>query len=180
MPHSRVLEGRWSESRRPASDPAHPAETAALPADGTRILSDSGSLSRDVTVLVAVPSRPLREALVAAINAVDGFIVVAEATTDEQARALAHRLQPTLALVDRDLPDCGGSWTIQALRGDGLVEAAIEIGLRDDADTHAGALAVGALAYVPLGTAPAELLQVLSRAAHHVASTASHPTQLAS
>ncbi len=112
-------------------------------------------------MLVAVDAARVREALVAMIGAVDGFRVVATVASDEQAVRQARRLRPTLALIDQDLPACGGAWAVQTLRDEQLVQAIVAIGLRADGSTRERARAAGARAYVQTGASPDDLLAAL-------------------
>ena len=67
---------------------------------------------RETTVLVAVESAQVREALVAMLGALDSFRVVAEAPNDEAAVEAARTHRPHLALVDTELSAGGGWWAI--------------------------------------------------------------------
>ena len=123
------------------------------------------------TVLVAVRSPQVREGLAAMIGALDGYRVVAEAASDDQAVELARSCRPRLALVDQELSECASGWTIQALRREGLVRAVVALGRR--ADDGARARAVGACAYVEMGSTPGDILRALERANRHPARPAS-------
>src|SRR5436853_4857990 len=70
----------------------------------------------ETTVLVAVGSGRVREALVAMLGAQKGFRVVAEAATDEAALEAARALRPHLAVVETELSGCCGHWVIQQIR----------------------------------------------------------------
>ncbi len=121
------------------------------------MLTDSG----EPTVLVAVQSPEVREGLVAMLEALGGFLIVAEASTDDQALALARTLRPHLALVDQELSGHGGWWTIRALQQEQLAEVIVAIGRRSD-----GLIAqlAGAQAYIQVGCAPSELLTTVQNA----------------
>ena len=95
------------------------------------------------------------------LGAVDGFQVVGEASTGEQALELARRFRPHLALVDQELAGLGGWWTINALQTERLAQVVVALGWRGD-----GVLAqvAGAQAYVQMGTAPRELLSSVEAA----------------
>ena len=122
-------------------------------------LPDGGD--RVTTVLVAVESAQVREALVAMLGALDGFRVVAEADTDEAAIEAARAQRPQLALVEPELSGCGGWWVIQQIRAEHLASVVVALGRRAD-----GALAqiVGAQSYVQMGTSPRDLLCALEAA----------------
>jgi DNA-binding NarL/FixJ family response regulator len=113
-------------------------------------------------VLVAVSSQQVREALVAMIGALEGFRVVAEATSADQALHLARTLLPALAVVDEDFVDCGSSWTIQRLCEERLAEAVVAIGWR--ANGAYRARAAGADLYLEMGGSPDDVLHALRNA----------------
>lgn len=122
------------------------------------------SQPQEVPVLVAVASSAVREAVAALMNALEGFRVVAEVDTHDQAIERARTLRPTLAVIDQDLPPCGGAWTLRRLRDEGLVRAQVAIGLRADSVTRACAAAAGASAYVQTGAPAVEVLAALETA----------------
>lgn len=95
------------------------------------------------------------------LGALDGFQVVGEASTQEQAVALAREWRPRLALIDHELSDQGVWWAIQVLRGEELADVIVALGRRAD-----GLLAelAGADAYVQIGCMPRDLLNVLELA----------------
>jgi DNA-binding NarL/FixJ family response regulator len=113
------------------------------------------------TVLVAVESAQVREALVAMLGALDGFHVVAEAGTDAAALEAARNQRPHLALVEPELSDCGGWWVIQQIRAEHLASVVVALGRRADGGC---AQIVGAQSYVQMGTAPRDLLSALEAA----------------
>jgi DNA-binding NarL/FixJ family response regulator len=113
------------------------------------------------TVLVAVASAQVREALVAMLGALDGFRVVAEADTDESALEAARNQRPGLALIDPELSGFGGWRVIQQIQAEHLADVVVALGRRAD-----GILAqtVGAQTYVQMGTSPRDLLSALETA----------------
>ena len=113
------------------------------------------------TVLVAVESAQVREALVAMLGALDGFRVVAEADTDQATLDAARRQRPHLALVEPELSDCGGWWVIQQIRAEHLAGVVVALGRRADGGC---AQIVGAQSYVQMGTSPRDLLKALEAA----------------
>jgi DNA-binding NarL/FixJ family response regulator len=113
------------------------------------------------TVLVAVESDQVREALVAMLGANDRFRVVAETNNAETALDAARRQRPRLVLIDPELSDCGGWWVIQQIRAEQLACVVVALG------RHAnGTLAelAGAQSYVQMGIAPRDLLSALEAA----------------
>jgi DNA-binding NarL/FixJ family response regulator len=116
----------------------------------------------ETTVLVAVESARVREALVAMLGATDGFRIVAEAETDEAALEAARRQRPRLVLIEPELSDCGGWWVIQQIRAEELAGVVVALGRH----ANAGSLAqlAGAQSYVQMGTSPRDLLSALETA----------------
>jgi DNA-binding NarL/FixJ family response regulator len=95
------------------------------------------------------------------LGAREGFQVVGEAATCEEALELARTHHPYLALIDQELSGLGGCWTIRAVQSEQLAQVIVALGRRAD-----GVLAevAGAQAYVQMGTAPRELLSTLEAA----------------
>ena len=105
------------------------------------------------------------------LGAHDGFEIVGEADTDEQALAMAHRLRPELALIEQEISDCCGWWLIQSIQRERLAKAVVALGLRGD---DFAARQAGADAYIQVGSSPREVLQALRRALRSVAETEDH------
>ncbi|HEX8966360.1 MAG TPA: hypothetical protein VF937_00675 [Chloroflexota bacterium] len=121
----------------------------------------AASEAPETTVLVAVESANVREALVAMLGTLDGFRVVAEADTDDAALDAARRQRPHLALIEPELSGCGGWWAIQQMQSEHLAEVVVALGRRAN-----GALAqlAGAQCYVQMGASPRDLLSALQAA----------------
>jgi DNA-binding NarL/FixJ family response regulator len=115
----------------------------------------------ETTILVAVESAQVREALVAMLGALDGFRVVAEACNDEAALEAARRQRPRLALIEPELSGCGGWWAIQQIRAERLAGVVVALGRR--ANDGLARLA-GAQSYVQMGVSPRDLLSALEAA----------------
>jgi DNA-binding NarL/FixJ family response regulator len=115
----------------------------------------------ETTVLVAMQSAHVREALVAMLGAVDGFRIVAETDNDELAVEAARRQRPDLALVEPELSNCRGWWAIQQIQAEQSAGVIVALGRRADAQF---AQLVGAQTYVQIGTAPRDLLSALEAA----------------
>ena len=115
----------------------------------------------ETTVLVAVESERVREALVAMLGAIDGFRIVADVGTDEAALEAARRQRPRVALIEPELSDCGGWWLIQRIRAEQLACVVVALGRQAN-----GSLAhlAGAQSYVQMGSSPRDLLCALETA----------------
>jgi DNA-binding NarL/FixJ family response regulator len=113
------------------------------------------------TVVVAVESDKVREALVAMLAANGGFSVVADTSSADAALEAARRQHPRLVLIDPELSDCDGWWVIQQIRSEQLACAVVALG------RHAnGTLAqlAGAESYVQVGISPRDLLTAIETA----------------
>ncbi len=122
------------------------------------------STNPETTVLVAVRAPKVREAVVAMIGALEGFTVVAEAGSGQQAILAARTHRPALAVVDQDLGGCGGAWTVQTLREERIVPAIVAIGMRADDGTRYRAFGAGAQSYVQTGAPTEDILAALNQA----------------
>jgi len=138
-----------------------PRSQVLQPAPATATTATTDSAVPATTVLVAVHSAQVREGLVAMFGAVDGFRVIGEASTGEQALELARAFKPQLALIDQDLAGLGGWWTINALQSEQLAQVIVALGWRCNESL---AQVAGAQAWVQLGTAPRELLSCVEAA----------------
>jgi len=128
----------------------------------TRTLDELASQAAPVTtVLVAVESARVREALVAMLGALEGFRVVAEAATGDQALELARSARPQLAVVDQELSGDSGPWAIHCMQREQLARVIVAIGRNADG---VQARLAGACAYVQMGTPPRDLLHALRAA----------------
>jgi DNA-binding NarL/FixJ family response regulator len=119
----------------------------------TTTLTDS-EISR-TTVLVAVESAQVREALVAMLGTLDRFRVVADVDSADAAVEAARRERPNLALIEPELSSCGGWWAIREIEAEHLAGVVVALGRRADCGQ---AQLVGARTYVQMGTSPRELL----------------------
>jgi DNA-binding NarL/FixJ family response regulator len=116
----------------------------------------------ETTVLVAVGSARVREALVAMLGATDGFRIVGEADSDDAALEAARRQRPRLVLIEPELSNCGGWWVIQQIRAEQVGCVVVALGRQ----ANGGSLArlAGAQSYVEMGTSPRDLLSALELA----------------
>jgi DNA-binding NarL/FixJ family response regulator len=113
------------------------------------------------TVVVAVGSDQVREALVAMLSASEGFRIVAETSSADAALEAARRQHPRLVLIDPELSNCGGWRVIQQIRREQL--ACVVVALGRHANGTAAQLA-GAQSYVQMGIAPRDLLTAIEAA----------------
>ncbi|MGI9144951.1 MAG: response regulator [Chloroflexota bacterium] len=113
------------------------------------------------TVVVAVESARVREALAAMLGALEHFRVVGEVDTADAAVEVARIQHPDLALVELELSGCGGWWAIKQIQAERLAGVVVALGRR--AQTTPNQL-VGVGAYVQMGTSPRDLLMAVEAA----------------
>jgi len=77
-----------------------------------------------------------------------GFTVVGEAHTGQEALALIRRLQPELVLLDIYLPDMSGLEVMRRVRTEGLPVDVIAVTAAKDVETLRGAMQGGVLHYL--------------------------------
>jgi two-component system, NarL family, response regulator DesR len=142
-------------------EPLTLAQNCGVGVESLALESVAPAASAETTVLVAVESALLREALVAALGALDGFRVVAEAANDDQALELARKARPQLALIDQELSGDSGPWAIHCMRSEQLASVIVAIGR--GADGNQAKLA-GACEYVQIGAPPRDLLRAVRAA----------------
>jgi DNA-binding NarL/FixJ family response regulator len=136
--------------------------------------SANGALNSTTTVLVAVESPKVREALVAMLGAHDGFQVVAEADSEDTAIEAARIQRPQLALIDLELSGCGGWWAIHQIQAEHLAGVVVALGRRGDS----GCVQMSAAqTYVQMGASPSDLVSALEAAVLLQVSDASGQTE---
>jgi two-component system, NarL family, invasion response regulator UvrY len=145
------VRGRTCATERSASD----LSRSKIPA------VNFGNVASKTTVLVAVESAQVREALVAMLGALDRFRVVAEVDNADEAVEAARSQLPNLALIEPELSGCGGWWAIKEIEAERLAGVVVALGRRADCGQ---AQLVGARTYVQMGTSPRELLDALEAA----------------
>lgn len=87
--------------------------------------------------------------------------IVGEASTAQEAIALAEQLQPDVMLMDIGLPDASGIETTAAIKQRWPQIAVVALTIHEDEEYFFKMLHAGASAYVPKRAAPAELLTAI-------------------
>jgi two-component system, NarL family, nitrate/nitrite response regulator NarL len=120
----------------------------------------------EVLRVIVGDDHPLfRQGVVSALSREADLEVVGEASSGEEAFALAKKLVPDVVVLDVSMPGWGGVLTVEKLREVFPAITVIMLTMSEDTDSLLSALKAGARGYVLKGIAPRELAQVL-RSAH--------------
>jgi two-component system, NarL family, invasion response regulator UvrY len=101
-----------------------------------------------VRVLVADDQVPFRRAARSLIAATDGFELVGEAASGEQAVELARSLRPDLVLMDVEMEGLGGIEAARTIAGADPRVVTILVSTYPESDLPSGAAACGAGGYL--------------------------------
>lgn len=122
-------------------------------------------MSEKIKILVVDDHAIVRKGLVALLNSIEGFTVVAEASDGEQA-IQAHRVaKPDVTLMDLRLPKLGGADAIAAIRREQPAARVIVLTTFDGDEDIFRALQAGAKGYLLKGMDAGELTEAI-RAVH--------------
>ncbi|HLK68638.1 MAG TPA: response regulator transcription factor [Bryobacteraceae bacterium] len=119
-----------------------------------------------IRVLLVEDQREIREGLAALIDGTTGFRCCGAYGTMEQALARLESDNPSLALIDIDLPGMSGIDGIRLLAERRPTVHPLILTIHDDDDRILKALCAGANGYLLKGIAPARLLDCLKEAAN--------------
>lgn len=122
-------------------------------------------MSDAIDVLV-VDDHPLfRQGVVHSLGAEPGIAIVGEASSGEEALALAQALLPDIVLLDISMPGWNGLVTAERIATACPATAIVMLTVSDDQDKLLAAFKAGARAYVLKGVAAHELARVVRAAA---------------
>jgi len=110
-----------------------------------------------ITVLVADDHAVVREGIRTVLEAVDGFIVVAEAANGEEALALIEQHDPDVAILDLTMPGLSGIDVIARLRERTDRTNVLILSMHDHPEYVLGAVRAGADGYLLKSAGPAEV-----------------------
>ncbi len=117
-----------------------------------------------IKILLADDHALLREGLRKSFEAA-GDTVVGEASTGEEAVALARALQPNVVLMDLSMPVMDGIEATRQIRQEGNGIRVAVLTMHDDIDKTRDAIAAGASAYLSKGTSFTEVRETVHRVA---------------
>ncbi|WP_239614883.1 response regulator [Cohnella mopanensis] len=105
-------------------------------------------MSEPIRLLLADDHRHAREGMRTIVSAVPDFLVVGEATSGEEALAMAGGLQPDLILMDINMPGMGGLEAVKAIKSEYPSIKIIMVTVSDDVSHLFEALKKGAQGYL--------------------------------
>ena len=114
-----------------------------------------------VRVVIVDDQPPFREAAGLVFDLLEGFEVVAEARSAEEALSLVDALDPDLVLMDINLPGMSGVEATRRLRQEHPEVVTVLVSTYEVEDLPSGAASSGALAYVHKEHLDADLVEQL-------------------
>lgn len=120
-----------------------------------------------VSVLIVDDQAPFRHAARAVVRRLDGFEVVGEADTGEEAVAAADRLAPELVLMDINLPGIDGVEATRRIVADHPDTVVVLVSTYEEADLPEGAATCGAVGYLQKAAVRPQPLGELWERHHH-------------
>jgi DNA-binding NarL/FixJ family response regulator len=112
-------------------------------------------------LLIADDSEPFRTGLGALVAAVDGMVVTGNASSGDEAIALALDLQPDVVLMDLNMPGRNGIEATRAIVSAAPHIAVLILTMHEDDESVFAAVQAGARGYLVKGARQAELLRAI-------------------
>ena len=122
------------------------------------MLPEAPAAGATTTVVIVDDHVIVREGTRQLLEREDGIEVVGEVSTVREAVALAHSLEPTLMVVDVELPDGSGVNVVREVVDAGLPVRCLMLSAHDDYVFVSEALAAGAAGYLLKTVSAAELV----------------------
>ncbi|WP_261554791.1 response regulator [Frankia tisae] len=119
-----------------------------------------------VRVLIVDDHRIVLEGLAALLDSVDGIEVVGEATSGEQAVALAGPASPDVVLMDVDMPGIGGIEATRRIRAAHPGVAILMLTMYGEDEFVFAALRAGARGYLLKGAQQDDVIRTIGAVAH--------------
>ena len=121
-----------------------------------------------VRVLIVDDQEPFRLAARMVVDVTDGFEVVGEAETGEDAVAMTTDLAPDLVLMDVNLPGIDGLEATRRILGDNGPPVVLLLSTYEEEEYAPRAAECGAAAYIPKAVFGPDRLEAAWEAATHV------------
>ena len=121
-----------------------------------------------VRVLIVDDQEPFRLAARMVVELTDGFEVVGEAETGEDAVAMTTDLAPDLVLMDVNLPGIDGLEATRRILGDNGPPVVLLLSTYEEEEYAPRAAECGAAAYIPKAVFGPDRLEAAWEAATHV------------
>jgi DNA-binding NarL/FixJ family response regulator len=118
-----------------------------------------------VRIVVADDHSIVREGLRLLLSAVDGYELVATASTGAEAVRAAVSLRPDVLVLDIQLPDLSGIEAARQVSRLAPGVAVLMLTMFDDDDSVFAAMGAGALGYVLKGADPEDIIRAIAAAA---------------
>jgi two-component system invasion response regulator UvrY len=115
--------------------------------------------------ILIIDDHPIVRAGVARLLAAEPEIEVREATNGREALSIYKELQPTLVILDLNLPGIGGLEVLARLKAADPDARVLVLSMHDDGIHVTRALRAGAAGYVTKNAPPEELLEAIGRVA---------------
>jgi DNA-binding NarL/FixJ family response regulator len=106
-----------------------------------------------------------RRGLIGLIGDFEGFEVIGQAGSGEEALQVIPKLKPDLALLDINMPGISGVETLQALRKSGFIQPVLMLTVSQDENDLVGAILAGASGYLLKNAEPESLRQTMQNVA---------------
>lgn len=137
---------------------------AAIAHEGEpRVIPESrGNRSRPIRIALADDHHLVREGLRLVLSRVEGFEVVGDAATQEDALELVDATNPDVLLLDLTFPDGDGLPLLRALRARHRDLRVVVLTMHRESETVRQALAAGAAGYVVKGARSSELVEAIT------------------
>ena len=134
---------------------AHEGEPRVIP-------EPRGNRSRPIRIALADDHHLVREGLRLVLSRVEGFEVVGDAATQEDAVELVDATNPDVLLLDLTFPDGDGLPLLRALRARHRDLRVVVLTMHRESETVRQALAAGAAGYVVKGARSSELVEAIT------------------
>jgi len=134
---------------------AHEGEPRVIP-------EPRGNRSRPIRIALADDHHLVREGLRLVLSRVEGFEVVGDAATQEDAVELVDATNPDVLLLDLTFPDGDGLPLLRTLRARHRDLRVVVLTMHRESETVRQALAAGAAGYVVKGARSSELVEAIT------------------